>query len=73
MNWAASPLASREMVLGAVQNGRAFVVSRVKQNIINKRKERIVSGQVIFFWGRKKQQGLYNTGDPTSADQEISD
>lgn len=48
---------------------------RVGQEGINKRKERIASGQAIIFWRRGvgNSRGLYHEDYFTTIDQEISD
>ena len=49
MNLATSHLVNRTELEGVVQNGGVFIEG--SKEVISKRKERIISGQVTFFWG----------------------
>ena len=52
MNWPASHIVNRKAFQRIVQNGRLHWQKSVDQGGISKRKERGVSGQVNFTWGK---------------------
>ena len=71
MNWAASHLV-RETIQRVVQNERFLKEGGRGKKVSSKRKERIVSGQDISFWGKGTCRVSHHADDFTRAGQEIS-